>query len=240
MGVKMDDIQQQQEQEKTFTQSELNRIIEDRLARQAKQYADHDELRGVVDELNEYGYVGTPSEVKAQIKQQREAYQKQSELEQLQYEAQTQGTSPEMMAEIRELKNELSEIKAERQAKKAEIETAHKQNQEWQQQVSVFQQKHGDVDLEKLGENPKFIKFIKGKGLPLVELYDDFVEFVGEAEAEAISKMKSKDIRSTGNGKGGNSEGGVTYGLTERQQNLAKENGITMKEYSEAMKMIKK
>jgi len=243
MGVIMDDLQQQeqqQEQEKTFTQSELNRIIEGRLSQERKKYADHDELRGVVDELNEYGYVGTPSEVRAQIKQQKEAYQKQSELEQLQYEAQTQGTSPELMAEIKELKKELTEIKAERQAKKQEIETAHKQNQEWQAQVKVFEAKHGDVDLEKLGENPKFIKFIKGKGLPLVELYDDFLDFIGEAEAETIAKMKSKDIRSTGNGKGGGSAEGGTYHLTEKQQNLARENGMTMKEYAEAIKMVKK
>jgi hypothetical protein len=73
--------------------------------------------------------------------------------------------------------------------------------------------------------------------LPLKELYEDFVEFIGETEAETIIKVKSKDSRSTSSGKGNSSDGG-SYGLTESQKNLAKKSDMTFKEYADYLKQI--
>ena len=220
-------------------QQELDRIVGERLSREKAKYSDYDDLKGLDEELTAFGYEGTPRERREAIKAQREAMSAQTELETLQEQASQQGTSPELLAEIRELKKELSEIKSERQAKKAEIELKEKNDKAWNEQLTDFQATYKDVDLDQLAENAKFKKFIKGKNLPLKELYADFADFIGEAETDAIKKTMSKQERSTGNGKGNSSEGG-SYGLTSNQQALAKENGIPLKEFAENLKLIKK
>lgn len=217
-------------------QAEIDRIVGERLSREKAKYSDYDDLKGLDEELKAFGYEGTAKERREAIKLQREAMATQAELEELQEQAETEGTSPELLKEMKELKKELAEIKGERQAKMAEKEAKVKADEAWNKQVTEFQEEYADVDLDKLAENPKFKKFIKGKALPLKELYADFTDFIGETEVEAIVKMKAKEERSTGTGKG-NSEGG-NYGLTPNQQALCKKNGMAYKEYSEILKNI--
>ena len=227
--------------EKTFTQAEVEKIIGERLARDRKEVAlelkEHKEL---LEELRDYGYEGSVQEVKSLIKSQKEELQKQQEVEQLQQEAQQTGTSPELMAEIKELKKQLADITAERQAKEKELKAKIEAEESWNKQFNEFKEAYPDVDETKLNENPKFLKFIKNKAGTLKELYEDFIELVGETEAEVMARSKSKDLRSTSSGKLTSSDTGATYGLTDNQKMLAKENGMTYKEYAEAMKTIKK
>jgi len=203
----------------TFTpeeQSVVDRVVQDRLAREQTKYDGHEDYKGIVEELQSFGYAGTPKEIREAIKTQREENQRQAELAQLQEQARTQGTSPELLAEMKELKKELNELKGERNASKQAEETKRKADESWSEQVTEMAEAHPDVDLAELPNDPKFAKFAKGKALPLKELYEDFVDFVGEAQAEVIAKVKSKQERSTGSGKGASPSGG-NHGLNQEQ-----------------------
>lgn len=46
-------LQETTTEERTFTQTELNEIVGDRLARERKKYADYDELKGKAQQLEE-------------------------------------------------------------------------------------------------------------------------------------------------------------------------------------------
>lgn len=170
-------------------QSMVDRIVEERLAREKGKYADYEDVKGIAEELQAYGYQGTPAEIRQAIKQQREETQRQNELQELQEQAQNEGTSPELLKELKEVKKDLAEMKAERQAKETEIEKKKQADEAWNNQVKEFTSTYGDVDLDQLALNPKFVKFVKGKHLPLKELYEDFIDFVGETEVEAIKRL---------------------------------------------------
>jgi hypothetical protein len=206
----------------TFTaeeQAKVDSIVQERLARaKAEKPADYDDLQEIAKELEAFDFTGTPAEKKAAIKAARAELTAQKELEELQKQAKTEGTSPELLKEIKELKKEIGELKGERQAQKQAEESRKQADEKVNEQIAAMQEKHSDVDLKALLEDQKFVKFAKGKNLPLVELYEDFVEFVGETEAATIAKVKSKEERSTGSGKNSGSPGG-NYGLTDNQKN---------------------
>jgi len=206
----------------TFTPEEqavVDKAIQERIARVEGKYADYEDLKGIDEELSAFGYQGTAKERREAIKAQREAIAKQTELEELQKQSKEQGTSPELLAEMRELKKELNELKGERQAQKQVADDKQKANDSWNKQVKEMTEAYADVDLDQLAEDPKFKKFAKGKGLPLKELYEDFVDFIGETEAETIAKVKSKEERSTSSGKSKGSDGGH-HGLNEGQKKV--------------------
>jgi hypothetical protein len=82
------------------------------------------------------------------------------------------------------------------------------------------------------------MRFAKGKAMPLSEVYADYVELMDKAEIAALAKARDKEDRGTGSGKG-RSDGG-TYGLTPRQQELARENNMDFKEYADLYNRNKK
>ena len=208
----------EQQEEKTFTQAELEKIIGERLHRERNKHENElAEYKETLNELEEFGYTGTVQEKREAIRAYKEELKKAQELESLQDEATQTGTSPELLAEIRELKKELSEIKAERQAKEQSIKDEAKKNAEWEQQINDFEEAYPDVDLKELNNNDRFIKFIKGKQGTLKELYDDFSDFIGEAEKSTIIKLKSKESRSTTSSKSSGASDGGTYGLNSEQ-----------------------
>jgi len=218
--------EEQQQSEKTFTQSELDKIVADRLAR-AKSPDDYEDLKEVLAELEEYGYPQTAKETREMIRQQKATAKAERELEELEEQADRSGTSPELLREIKELKNELKELTDEKKAiaaakesEKAKIEADKKANDDWKTQVDEIETKYPDINLASLEDNAKFMKFIKGKGgQSLVELYEDFEELIGEAESNAIKKAMSKAERSTGTGKG--NSGGTSI-LNEQQKDTLK------------------
>jgi hypothetical protein len=131
----------------------------------------------------------------------------------------------------------LDDILGEKQAKTKASEEEKQKQEEWDNQVKDFESEYADVDLAELGNNQKFLKFVKGKNLPLKQAYADFVDFIGETESQAIAKYTSKDGRSTSSGKSSSADGGG-YGLTDSQKNLAQKSGMTYKEYSGYLKQI--
>lgn len=219
-------LQEEQQSEKTFTQAELDKIVADRVAR-AKSPEDYEDMKEVIAELEEYGYPQSAKEVKEMIREAKrvakETADAEAELEELQEQAELTGTSPELLKEIKVLKAEINSLKSVEEKKKADIEQERvnaeaqkKADEAWQAQIDEFEEKHGDVNLETLQENQKFMRFIKGKnGYSLTELYDDFTELIGEAESEAIKKAMSKASRSTNTGK---SSGSASSMLSEAQK----------------------
>lgn len=224
--------------EKTFTKAEVdemvNKAVGDRLGREGFY-----DMRGIVEELQSFGYQGTPKEIRDAIKTQKEEVARQSELEELQKQAKTEGTSPELLAEMREVKKELAEIKGERQTKKQAEEAKQQQEENWNKQVKEFGEEHSDVDLKTLNADEDFIEYASGRAGTLKTLYEGYVKLTSKLKEktadEVTAKYKAKERGSTGSGKGGNQEGG-DYGLTDRQKNLAKKSNMSFKKYAEYLK----
>lgn len=230
-------------------QAEVDRIVQDRLARAKKEVPeDYNDLKEIDKILEDFDYTGmTAAEKKALLKAQAEEYkknkaasEKQKEIDDLQDEADKYGSSPELLKELKDLKTELADIKAERQAKKTEEDNKKKADEDWNKQVEEFSEKHEDIDLAELQNNAKFMKFAKGRTGSLTQIYDDYIDLVGEAEAETIAKVKSKQERSTSSGKGSGLEG--AHGLTsEQMKNLEDWNSryphlaMSAKEYKQSL-----
>jgi hypothetical protein len=182
--------------EKTFSEADVNRIVQERLARVKKEVPeDYEELKGISEELDGFGYSGTPAEKRAILKAQREEQAKQKELSELQEEADQKGASPELLSEIKQLKNEIAELKGEREAVKQAEKEKKSADEAFNKQVNEFNESYPDVDLAKVGENPKFLKFAKGRAGTLAELYSDFVDFVGETEKELETLKKTMEAK---------------------------------------------
>lgn len=216
--------EEQKEPEKTFTQAELDKIVADRLAR-AKRPDDYEDLKELLSELEEYGYPQSPKEAKELLKQQKAQEKAQKQLEELEEQAELQGTSPELLKKMADLEAKVIDLESEKREKQVEIEknlaeakAKEESDAAWQTQIDEITEAHPEIDLETLEANQKFIKFIKGKnGMTLKELYEDFIDFIGETESEAVKKAMSKAERSTGSGKGSGTGGGGKLTDAEKQ-----------------------
>lgn len=231
--------------EKTFTQEEVNKIVGDRLAREKGKYTDYEDLKGIVEEVTKLGYTGTPSEIRKAIQAQADAYLKQKQLEELENEAETFGTTPELTKEIKSIKDELSKTK-EKLAKYEEKEEAKTKEQlekeaidkKIQEEFDDFEDKHKEVDLNKLLKDEDFKDFLDtvNPNLTLTQKYEKYIKLMQKANAAEYEKIQSKLARSTSSGRGdGKTE---SYGLTEAQIKLCKEAGIDPKKYAQRLKQI--
>jgi glutamyl/glutaminyl-tRNA synthetase len=243
-----------EKQEKMLPQSQVDKIVKERLERESKKYADYEDMKEIVKNLKEYGYKGeTAAEIKHQVKQAVEIYKKEKEIEELQEEAEAENVSPKVLQKMKELERELAGLKEEKQqsekikkeaeeAARKEAELKEAEKAEFERMTEEFNAKYPDVNIEALANNPKFFKFAQrsNPNLSLMEIYEDYVELVGSAEAEALKKYQSKANRSTNSGKLNQSTDGGTYGLNPRQQALAKSAGMTNKEYAERLGRIKR
>lgn len=227
-------------------QAKVDEIIKERLARVKPQKPeDYDTLKELEEELSAFGFTGTAAEKREAIKKQREAYQQQAEIDKLEQQAREEGMTKAAAKRIKDLEDKLAKnakyiesLQEKDNKKKTEAENKRKADEEWNKQVKEFQEAYEDVDLDSLANNKKFTKFIKGKNLSLKELYEDFVDLIGETQAEAIIKVKSKESRSTSSGKGSSSGG--NHGLTTAERKVVddwnKRNPrmqMTYKEYAE-------
>ena len=212
-------------------QAELDRIVQDRLARESKKYDGHDDFKAVVDELRSFGYEGTPSQIREAVKAQREAFQQQQELEALQKQADDNGITPALAKEIKELKDELKQSKkalddilTEKQAKALESQQKQQQEENWNTQVKEFEAEFPGTDLNEVGKNEKFLEFIEGSGWSLKQAYKKFVKIYGEIETETISKVAGKQSRSTSSAKSESSTENYSGLTTEQRESLAEWN----------------
>ena len=76
-----------------------------------------------------------------------------------------------------------------------EKQVSEQAKKEWyEKDLKDFENKYPDVDITKLDEDQRFLKFAKGKiGVyPLAEIYTDFVELFGELESTVKTELKNK------------------------------------------------
>ncbi len=208
-------------------QKEIDRIIGERLARaKGEKPADYDDLKEISDILEGFGYSGTPAEKKAAIKAYADSMSNNYQQE-VQNQADKGEIPDEKVIEAMAKKFGVAPEKIEKAIKKqidvdeAE-ESKKKQDEEWDKQEKELTEKYNDLDLDELAKNTKFIKFAQKRSGSLLEKYEEFIEFIGEAEAETIAKITSKKDRSTNSGKGGEGESG-NYGLSQAQKDMLDE-----------------
>jgi transcriptional regulator with XRE-family HTH domain len=222
-------------------QAKVDEIVADRLTREKSKYADYNDLKEIESELEEFGYTGTPAEKKAAIKAYKESLKEQQQSnyqEEIEHVANDGEIPDEKVLNALAKKFGVSADKVEKAIKKSieaddAEERKRKDDESWNKEISEFEEKYSTVDIAKLAEDKKFIKFAKGKNMPLVERYEEYLEFLGDSEKEFTAKIQSNIDRSTSSGKQKGDALGGTYGLTADEQELAAENGMSYKDFSE-------
>lgn len=204
-------------------QAEVNRIVEERLARERGKYTDYEDLKGTIDELNALGYQGSAKEVKEAIRAVREQTEREAELQDLQRQAETEGTSPEVLKEIRDLKKELAEIKKDKQEKLDAVKHQQDQQEQLNAMVEEFNETYPDVDLEQLNNDEEFLEFVRdaNPNLSLVKVYERYTKYTRGAQQKAAAKIQTNLDRSTSSGKSKGRQD--TFGLTAEQRETVDE-----------------
>lgn len=223
-------------------QKKVDEVVKERLARHKPE--DYDDLKEIEKELEAYGFSGTPAEKKAAIKAAREQADINKEklpVEEDEDEDETSELVLKALAKKFNMKPEEIEAAIKVSADEAKSkEIKKKTDQEWNNQVKDFKTKHSDIDLDALEKDNDFIDFAKGRIGTLTQKYEEYEKYsarLKQKTAEEIKgKYKLKGMLSTSITAAGRDEG--EYGLTARQKELAKGNGMTYKEYSAMLKEI--
>ena len=201
-------------------QTEVNRIVEERLSRERSKYADYDDLRGTITELNALGYEGNAKEVREAIKVAREESQRELELQALQEQEEIEGTSPALVKKMKDMEKELQTLKGEKEEKIRAAEERAQADAETAEQISEFENDYPDVDLRTVLADEDFMEFMESSNpkLTVSQVYEKFNKYVHGAEKKAAAKIQSNLERSTSSGKqkGRND----TYGLTADQRTI--------------------
>ena len=217
--------------EKMLPQSEVDRIVKERLAREKSK---HEQEVGK--------FVPYQKFVEAQAKKHGmspqeylTAVEEAERLESVADEAEKAGMQPEAYLEYQDAKEKAKAYEAKQQQEQAEA----KSREEWERQVSEFKEKHPNVDLYKLGGNADFLEFIEelSPKLSLADKYDRYMKYRAAEKAAKEAEEKSRAERGTSSGRGVSE--GEDYGLSDTQKRLAKENGMSYKEYAEIYNMGK-
>lgn len=225
-------------------QAVIDKAMGERLARESV----HDKNE-IIETLKEFGYEGTPAEIKAAVKQHAAEFKQaqaaaveEERLESLKEQAKEEGTTPALLARIEKLENKLSESDSEREAKKQAAENQRKEQERYVAEVKEFQGKYEDIDLDKLLKNEDFADFYESANpkLSFVQIYEKYTKYATDAQQKAIAKIQANADRSTSSGKSKGDPTGGTYGLTANQQKLADENDMPYKEYAEKLKLVTK
>lgn len=194
-------------------QKKVDAIVEERLSRDRKsrpaEPEDYKDLKGIHEVLKQIpGFeTMTPAQQADALKKQAETYRQAQARKDAEARAEKNGTTPEQEMQSQRTNQRLDTVEARLQARekkeaeeRAAAEQAARDKDEADGQIAEFVEKYPDVDLLKLKDDPKFIKFVKGKKIPLIEAYEDYREMMGEAETEVFLKAKDRQNRSTGGG----------------------------------------
>jgi hypothetical protein len=216
--------------EKLIPQSEVDRIVQERLSRERKKHEPFSQF--VERQAKKHGL-----DPEAYLRE----VERQEALASVKDEADTKGVDPETLLELKRTKERLAELERKEADERAREAATKTQQAEFAKQVADFNATYPSVDVAKLAENADFMEFVKdlNPNLTLIKMYERYVRF---NEAEKLAKKATTDAnasRSTSSGRDTNS-GGVDYGLTANQKQLAKENGMTEAEYAELHKQYKR
>jgi vacuolar-type H+-ATPase subunit I/STV1 len=223
------DQNQTSQEERKFTQADVDRILGERLGREGIS-----DMKEVIEHLKEFGYEGTPAEIKAMVKadaedfrQQQAKIAQQEQLDALKEQAKNEGTTPQLLARIDKLEKQLSDYEGEREAHKNAVKQQQTAAATARLQVKYFAENEEtkDINLAALKDNPKFQEFMEDLRITdepefLVKAYKKFKKLVGDAEAAAIAKINANLDRSTASGRTKGDSSGGTYGLSAAQIEL--------------------
>jgi len=219
--------EKQDDPEKTFTQTELNEIVEKRLARaKAEKPDDYDDLLAIASVMEEYGFTGTAAEKRAALKAVNEKNRTERELQEINEEAEKTGHSPEIIKELKDAKKKNKEAqkkldgytKIETEKQKV-IEAQEEADANWERQFKEFVESHEDIDIDELVKDAKFVKYAKKHTGELTEIYDDYLELMESNSQSIADKFKKSESRSTGGGKNIPSSGNIKLS-TETQKTM--------------------
>jgi len=219
----------------TFTEAEqakVDEIVKERLARaKAEIPPDYETYKEIAEALEEFDIKGTPTEKKEALKAASEA-KKQAAA------ADTYKEATEAYKGVDELPSDAvinalakkwgKDPKAVEKALLNQIDSSEaaerkaESSRDFARQVKEFEAKYKDIDVEKLGENKKFIKFIKGKKLPLIDLYEDFVEYEGENQTEIETLRKTIQTKEA-NEKNASASTGSVKGESPKAEFISRE-----------------
>ncbi|MEI6102121.1 MAG: hypothetical protein WCP73_09800 [Eubacteriales bacterium] len=160
--------------------------IEERAANARIRREAEKEAQKILDaKIASKGWVNPYTGAKILTEADYSAYEKQNTLNE---RAKNEGVDPKTLEDREYIAQKRAEEEAQKEAQK-------RTNQD----LKDFAASKPDVDMEKLLKNEKFMKFGKGKlgFMPLTEIYDDFVDFVGDTSKMALQKQNSKSDRST-------------------------------------------
>ena len=219
----------------TFTEAEqakVDEIVKDRLARvKAELPPDYETYKEIAETLEAFDFTGTPTEKKEALKAASEArkqaavagtykeavesYEGVSEIPSdavINALAKKWGKDPKAVekAILRQVDND------EAAEKKAES------SRDFARQVKEFEAKYKDIDVEKLGENKKFIRFIEGRKMPLINLYEKFVEYEGENQTEIETLRKTIQTKEA-NEKNASTSTGSVKGESPKAEFISRE-----------------
>lgn len=228
-------------------QSKVDEIVKERLSRVDKKPEDYEDLKEIATILEDFDWKGTPAEKKAALKAYQEDLKRQQQPPSAgQDEFKKYDEIPsEKVLEALAKKLGMAPDKVEKAIAKSikddeEDEKKRQANEAWDKELKEFNEKHNDVDVDKLNGDQKFLKFCKGKVGSLTDIYEDFLDFIGDAEKEFVEKVKANSDRSTSSGRGKGSADGGTYGLSDEEKAFVDEHNrrypklkMTYKEYGE-------
>ncbi len=204
-------------------QAKVDEIVKERLSRHKPD--DYDDLKEVYEDIGEFFEGDTLAEKKANIKALKEAQKQQalkSEIEEFEVEddeipdedtlktlAKKLGTTPD------KVENAFKGL-IEKQTKE---ETDKELKADWEKQQAEFTEKYPDLDLVQLQKDEDFIEYTESRVGTLLSIYDAYVKFTSRRDQktadEIRAKFKSKELLSTGTGKGSGSD---TTGLTSQEK----------------------
>ena len=137
------------------------------------------------------------------------AYGRQFQDNRLAEEARQQGVSVEELREKEADRDFLRRLRRE-DAQKVQAQQERQQREAYMRaDLAAFTQAHPEVDVAALEGNPKFRKFAGNRlyNEPLIQLYEDFVDLVNDAQSAAVTRLEGRRERSTGSGQGGSGAG---------------------------------
>lgn len=132
-------------------------------------------------------------------------YGKRYREDKLEEEAKKQGKTVEELREEEENKSFLARKRKEEKERQEAMKALEQQKAFVAADLDAFVKKFPGVDPGKLEQNAKFRKFSKGRLYkePLYEIYQDYLDVVGDAERSAVEKAAARSARSTGGGQSG-------------------------------------
>ena len=173
-----------EQQERTFTQSELNRIIQDRLTRERQRYTPYESL--IANEAKKYGM--EPDEYIQAVQRQQQEAEKQRY-----YEA---GLDPDLVSEV------VAQHPAVQWAQS--FMTQQQQEQMFNAQAKELLEVHPDLDVKNI---PPEVFHLNAQGLSLLDAYNRVMIPKIKQDQSKIKEQAVKEYLARKSGRVGVTEG---------------------------------